>query len=72
MAGIGSSVHEENHGENEVPDTRVEIQRLQNSMLQLQQAMERMLNERPRARGMGFHVDNTLLTRTVKLAMRIQ
>ena len=50
MAGSGSSVHGEHHGENEVAVTRVELKQLQNNMLQ---AMERMLNERLPGRGNG-------------------
>jgi len=70
MAGSGSSVHGENNGEAEVPVSRAEIQQMQNGILQLQQTMERLLNERPPARAMGFHTDKTLLTRTVKLAVK--
>ena len=53
MAGSGSSVHGENNGEAEVPVSRAEIQQMQNGILQLQQTMERLLNERPPARGNG-------------------
>ena len=50
MAGTGLSIHGENHGENEVPATRVELQQLQNSLLQ---AMERMFIDRLPAQGDG-------------------
>ena len=48
MAWSRSSVHGENHGEEDAPVTRAELQRLENNLLQ---AMERMFHERPLAGG---------------------
>ncbi|XP_044965819.1 uncharacterized protein LOC123426105 [Hordeum vulgare subsp. vulgare] len=53
MAGSGSSVHGENQGGDEVLISRAEFQQVQNGILQLQQTMKRMLNERPPAWGNG-------------------